>query len=157
GHSLTFFREVMIDDVPDGYDGVLTPQTVGGRNAGGGNIHLYDYGMQGDVRSLVVHEIGHNWQGSGNSYMDDFMAVSSWTQEPPNDNYNLSPGGIWWYDEKLNLLGQDLGFVSIYATTNPDEDFAETFTYYFLVSSDHANGYIDAKLDTITDLLMSLW
>jgi Ca2+-binding RTX toxin-like protein len=156
GHSLNFFRDVMVGDLPDEYEDVLTPEKVGGTNAGGGEIHLYNYGMKGNVTSLIVHEIGHNWQGSGNPYADDFKAVSSWTTDPPDENYILSPGGVWWYDGNLSLIGEEPGFVSTYAQTNPYEDFAETFTYYFLNNSDHSNEYIDAKLFTITELLLSL-
>ena len=112
--------------------------------------------MQGDVISLVVDEVGHNWQGSGNPYADDFMAVSSWTTDPPNEHYILSSGGVWWYDENLSLIGEELGFVSIYATTNPYEDFAETFMYYLLNSTDSSNGYINDKLFTITELQLGL-
>ena len=156
GHSLNFFRDVMVGDLPDEYEGVLTPETVGGTNAGGGEIHLYDYGMQGNVISLIVHEIGHNWQGGGNPYADDFRAVSSWTTDPPDEGYILSPGGVWWYDQNLSLIGEELGFVSTYAQTNPYEDFAETFTYYFLNSTVHSNEYINDKLFTIDELLLHL-
>ena len=90
------------------------------------------------------------------SYWNDFKAVSSWTTNPPNDNYVLSPGGEWYFHSDLGPLA-GWGFVSPYAMQNPTEDWAETFAYYFTVGTSSANYFIDEKLDAIALFLISLW
>ena len=84
---------------------------------------------------VAVHEIAHNWD-SGleiatvvpdlQGLWQAFEAVSGWTQVNPNDpnNYSQSHDGQWWY---LNTAS----FAEDYGRTNPNEDFATIFEYYF--------------------------
>jgi Ca2+-binding RTX toxin-like protein len=91
-------------------------------------------GSDEDLRGYLLHEIGHNWQGSafkanGIDFWNRFKNISAWTSVNPNDpaNYTLSTNegrGNRWY-----LTNS--GFVSNYAKTNENEDFAESFAAYF--------------------------
>lgn len=86
---------------------------------------------------VVLHEFGHNWDtpeesrsliaGWGPAAVDAFRARSGWTQARPADttNYRLSRDGQWWYRS-------DAQFVRDYARTNPFEDYAESFSAYFM-------------------------
>ena len=96
-------------------------------------------GSDTDVRGYLLHEIGHNWNGSafntggdGWIQMVDFWSrfknISGWTSTNPNNaNYTLSTNegrGNRWY-----LTSS--GFASNYAKTNENEDFAESFAAFF--------------------------
>ena len=90
-------------------------------------------GSDEDVRGYLLHEIGHNWQGSafkagGVDFWNRFKNISDWrTTNPNNANYTLSTNegrGNRWY-----LTNS--GFASNYAKTNENEDFAESFAAFF--------------------------
>lgn len=86
-------------------------------------------------RGYLIHEIGHYWQGSsfkagGVNYWNQFVGIGGWTSVDPNDpvNYTRSDNegrGYRWY-----LTNS--GFVSNYAKTNENEDFAESFAAFFM-------------------------
>ena len=101
---------------------------------------------------VVFHEIGHNWDTVaeaerliwiwGGGTVNAFRAASGWTQTAPSDiwNYSKSRDNLWWY-------ANDAEFVCGYAATNPQEDYAETFSAYFMelaertfVGGDGADG-----------------
>jgi hypothetical protein len=101
-------------------------------------IQIANTGTQENLVRTIVHEIGHSWntykaptQGSNNSpwltnhtqYFSQFMAVSGWS---------LGSDGTWRYTAPANA------FVSNYAKTSPDEDWAETFE---LASRYHLEGH----------------
>jgi len=78
------------------------------------------------VLQTVFHEIGHNWD-TENDKWDDFKALSSWTTADKSGDADYSAGGNGgWYFET------DTGFVRNYAKTNPKEDFACSFSAYFM-------------------------
>ena len=74
---------------------------------------------------VVYHEMGHNFDmQSENPFINSFRAVSNWdTFADPGDT--LSGDGRWYYNDTAN------NFFRPYATTNPFEDYAVTFNYYF--------------------------
>ena len=86
---------------------------------------------------VVLHEFGHNWDTRpeadrllriwGAVTVTQFRDQSGWTQTPPIDvtNFTQSRDGQWWYASSAQ-------FVRWYAQTNPREDFAETFSAYFM-------------------------
>jgi hypothetical protein len=92
---------------------------------------------------VVLHEIGHNWDtaqeadrliaGWGAAVVDAFRDNSSWTQTRPSDasSFTQSRDDQWWYTSSSE-------FVRWYARTNPREDFAETFSAYFMDAAGRA-------------------
>lgn len=88
------------------------------------------------LRSYVLHEMGHNWQQSWSP--DAYAAIQElvgWTTDPcqeqgdacdPTVEYTKSTKGDWWYQ-----TSEHGNFVSGYARSSLQEDFAETFAAYF--------------------------
>ena len=104
---------------------------------GNGAIFLTDgqFGNDTYLHSYVFHEIGHNWQQSWSQ--EAYSAIQElvgWTVDPcqgvescdPEDEYTKSSKGSWWY-----LTSEHANFVSSYARSSLQEDFAETFAAYF--------------------------
>lgn len=88
------------------------------------------------LNHAVFHEVGHNWdEVTENAFVWQFRAVSDWTiLDSPNGqakynsgNYAKSGDEDWVYS-----LASQNEFASAYARTNPKEDFAESFTAYFM-------------------------
>lgn len=80
----------------------------------------------------IIHEMAHNWH---EKKYNDFYAISGWigssTSPGPTfvqaDAFDAPLGPMfWWFDSTLE------GFVTGYAKTNPLDDFAESFTNYFM-------------------------
>ncbi len=96
----------------------------------GGDVHTFAdgtfTGSNDGVLQIVFHEIGHNWD-SENAKWDDWKKLSSWTQDDKSADANFIAGGNggWFYSS-----GAD--FVRNYAKTNPKEDFACSFSAYFM-------------------------
>ena len=104
-----------------------------GRAAGTNNgqrITLTDLVMNGNSTwetGYVLHEIGHHFD-TENPLYDDFLGLSDWTQTDPRSSAFAKItryGETWWYRKSTD-------FASNYAKTHPVEDFAESFTAYFL-------------------------
>ncbi len=85
---------------------------------------------------VVFHEFGHNWDTReeasnilgvyGEAIVQIFRDASDWTQSlSDTSGYTQSGDKKWWYESGTN-------FVSSYARTNPKEDFAESFSAYFM-------------------------
>jgi hypothetical protein len=82
------------------------------------------------ARDTLIHEMGHNWDEEYNAA--GWRAQSGWTWSPIWNAFGAPVGftqagdasGNWFY-----LSGA--GFVSGYARTNPNEDFAESFAAFF--------------------------
>ena len=83
-----------------------------------------------------------------------FRSISDWdlTRDPGD---TLSGDGFWWYNDTPN------NFFRSYATTNPREDYAVSFAYYFRNEIgdyvyDSATGPTPAKFDNVERFLNSL-
>ena len=80
----------------------------------------------------AIHEVGHSWDSteeidnvlSGEGHLwNDFVAISSWTQENPNSSeftQGFDQFESWWYHN-------DATFAYDYGRTNPHEDWATVF------------------------------
>ena len=109
--------------------GTLTFVRQGSNNRGynDGSVHLTDMQFNnGDnwLRGYVLHEVGHNWQGGAGGNWATFQVYSGWTTADPHSTA-YTHSGDWWY-----LTSSD--FASNYAKTNPGEDYAESFSAYFM-------------------------
>ena len=107
------------------------------------------------VDSTVFHEFGHNWdEQSENPFINQFRSISDWDRtRDPGDT--LSGDGFWWYNDTPD------DFFRSYATTNPREDYAVSFAYYFRNEIgdyvyDSATGPTPAKFDNIERFLNTL-
>lgn len=111
---------------------------------------------------IIIHEIGHNWDeeiqiqaysSSLEGQIDAFRALSGWTatDQTGNSNYTQSHDEGWWY------LSNSY-FAADYGRTNPFEDLATTWEYYFENQSSSDHGDMQSKfdwLDNFFDLLMA--
>lgn len=91
-----------------------------------------------ELASVLVHEVGHLVDSSlligmnnENSGFYDFDVPVS-TDDASLIFYKIS----WLSDKKQNQDSVELDFVSLYAMTDPFEDFAETYAYYRLHGSE---------------------
>jgi Ca2+-binding RTX toxin-like protein len=91
---------------------------------------------------VFVHEIGHNWDSEEEltsvlpglaGQWGNFMAVADWQSTWPGAGYTQSLDGQWWYRSNA-------WFYEDYARTNPREDMATTWEYFF-------DQYQDGSLD----------
>ena len=75
---------------------------------------------------MIIHEIGHNWDDEYDEA--GWEALSGWVESAvsPGANFVQSGDGEWWFDNTLE------DFVSNYAKNNARDDFAESFTNYFM-------------------------
>ncbi len=79
----------------------------------------------------TLHEMGHFWNGNQilNHNWVQFLGLSEWTVSDTSPGVNFiassSLGDNLWYRA-------DAPFVSEYAKSSPNEDFAESFAAYFL-------------------------
>lgn len=106
------------------------------------------YGPRGSLARTVIHEIGHLLSRANRMTDIFFQPISStpWSDHSWNmDGFSMSPKGaaheIWERILSRGLSTSDLhqslefltqfGSPSFYGTTNPEEDFAEAFLYYF--------------------------
>lgn len=98
----------------------------------------FNYAGLGGPKTSVVHELVHNWdKPSTNKHIDDFRAVSGWTDvrpetfipfsswTGPHTGYVQSQNAKnWWFNPqgktKSELFGRD------YGASHPQEDFAVT-------------------------------
>jgi Ca2+-binding RTX toxin-like protein len=148
GDWFTFGRVVSLTEVPDGYP----PGSYAGVNTGGGNILIADkaftLGEDGTL-DLIVHEIGHSWQGLTD---DDLLDISGWTDNPPEGwpFSHIAAQGGWYY-----LFSAYDSFIDDYARTNPWEDFATTFAYLFTIGVDHDNAGVEDKLEWMCDMVVN--
>lgn len=91
-----------------------------------------------ELVGVAIHELGHvidlgylTGHGTGNAsgFMDGDTAVL--TDDPSSEFYAIS-----WTSAKDKISSSNEGFVSGYASSDPFEDFAETFNYYVLHADD---------------------
>ena len=107
----------------------LTFVRQGGNDRGynDGSVHLTNQQFNnGDnwLRGYVLHEVGHNWESGAGGNWATFQGYSGWTTADPHSTAYTHSGG-WWY-----LTSS--GFASDYAKTDPQEDYAESFSAYFM-------------------------
>jgi hypothetical protein len=120
--------------------GALTSSSGGMFTAGawnsGGVIRMPNDAF-GNLREAVLHEIGHNWD---TEYKEStWRALSGWTKSDKAGDPNYQKGTdakeTWYYLTSAQ-------FVSTYARTNPNEDFAESFTNFLLNRAGLMHSYI---------------
>jgi hypothetical protein len=101
-----------------------------GDNDDRGNIRIPDAGLTDTIRvGNILHEIGHNWD-TESSIWNAFLNLSGWTQtDPKNPAYTQTTyyAETWWYKTKSAFTGTNSN-----ARFHPVDDFAESFTAYFL-------------------------
>ncbi len=106
----------------------------GRRGLGGGNSIILRCNNVTDeeLSSVFVHEIGHlvddtllfGTRGIESGFHD--FETPIYTDDPSAYFYKIS-----WLSEKITRQNSNsLDFVSLYAMTDPFEDFAETYTYF---------------------------
>jgi len=92
-----------------------------------------------EFKSVLIHEIGHlvdlgmlrgNQWSSVSNFEDGSYPI--WEDDPSVEFYNLS----WDNNETKKSTIKENDFISGYATTNPFEDFAESYLAYVLHSED---------------------
>lgn len=149
GDSLTFSRKIVI---PTSGDATQFGDEYGGFYYGDGVIGIPDIAMtygDADIKHVVVHEIGHGWD---DTIDDTFLGYSGWTHGDPGDfGFAYSPASSGWY----YLTDRSDAFTTDYAKFHPVEDFAETFSHFFLGwNSD--NYWLDQKLDWMENLVSNI-
>jgi len=138
---------------------LLNGGATAGQNRGDGIIRIADNAF-GDITRVVLHELGHNWEFvNSNPYWyeqdQSFYDLSGWgflfhVGDPVPAGKVLTANQLIYYDP-------DAPFVSEYARTDPEEDFAETFMSYFLTrrSIAAADGWV-TKWDYIDAFLKDM-
>ncbi len=124
---------VLIEGSPNGDEYLVSSHFIDGGpagwNAGKGDIFISDLAFSSASVSamVIIHEIGHNWDDEYDEA--GWAAISGWVESEasPGPDYVQAADDGWWYDSTLE------GFVSDYARTNPREDFAESFTSFFMI------------------------
>ncbi|MEY3226093.1 MAG: Bifunctional hemolysin/adenylate cyclase precursor [Planctomycetota bacterium] len=107
---------------------------------------------------VAVHELAHNWDseqeletispGAGQLW-NSFIAVSDWREVNPNQpgNFLQSLDGNHWYASSSS-------FAEEYGQTNPREDFATIWEYFF---NPNADAGLASSLQPKTNVLNSLF
>lgn len=111
------------------------------RGLGGANmVIINDYELSDEeFISVLVHELGHAVDLGG--IQGSPVSKKSAFNDGPNPIYTNDLSLLYyaysWDDtSKQNNTAEHLDFVSGYAMTDPFEDFAESFTYYYLHNYD---------------------
>ena len=125
-------------------------------------IQFADWNEQSDFENdffalTAVHEIAHNWdeafqldaaqEGLGDSWQD-FLDLSGW-QEHRSRNHQRADTAGWWHLRTAS-------FSESYGRTNPFEDSATMWEYYFLNgagSSTQDHGELQAKYEWVDRLM----
>ena len=94
-----------------------------------GVVKITENALKGSAsytHKVVFHEIGHNWDGE-NPDWDDFKDLSGWTtsDKSADPDYVVSRDGNWYHKKSAT-------FARSYGKTNPKEDFATSFSSYFM-------------------------
>lgn len=121
----------------------LKTATDGPRGLAGSNTMILRVsGMKdSELVGVAIHELGHvvdlgyltdHGQGSASNFKDGDTAVS--TDDLSSEFYAIS-----WMNAKEKISQNNEGFVSGYASSDPFEDFAETFNYYILHGDEFKN------------------
>lgn len=106
---------------------------------------------------VVIHEIAHNWDSvmeitevlPQSTSWDQFIAISDWRATNPGSGFTQSLDGQWWYDSSAD-------FAENYGRTNPNEDMATVFEYYFGSGLTSPNSGLQLKLDVLDSLFDTL-
>ncbi len=107
-------------------------------------------------QSVTLHEIGHNWDSllemsqvssQASQLWQTFLNLSGWRDTNPNSNvYTQSHDGNWWYLDGAT-------FAESYGQTNPYEDWATIWEYYFNPGNDASlTADLQPKLDQMQAL-----
>ena len=128
-------------------------------------IHIADWDetsqfYNDQFTDVVLHETAHNWDSeleltqydaSLTGLFEDFSDISGWTQDDKSgdSNYRLSRDGQWYY---LNSAT----FAENYGRTNPYEDSATMWEYYFNNQDLSSHGDLQGKVDWLDSLLDTL-
>ena len=109
---------------------------------------------------VFVHEIGHNWDSDLEltsvapalaGEWDNFMAVAGWQDNGPGPGYTLSGDGQWWYQSNA-------WFYDNYARTNPYEDMATAWEYFFEPYQDPQQNHasMQPRMDVLDRIMTEL-
>ena len=105
--------------------------------------------------TIVLHEFGHNFDTQAeNTFIRDFREISGWDSSNSAGD-TRSGDGDWYFNDSRS------DFFTSYAQTNPREDFAVSFSYYFRnltgdYTYDPATGPTAEKFQNIDRLLNKL-
>jgi len=110
---------------------------------------------------VAVHELGHNWDSeleletispSAGQLWNSFVAVSDWRDVNPNQ-----PGSFFESLDSNHWFASSSFFADEYGQTNPREDFATIWEYFFNPNSDSGMaGSLQSKLTVLNSLFSML-
>lgn len=145
--------------INDSSTGLGSNQLVNGRHL----IRLSDAALSGSWLSsdglrpgqVLVHELGHTWQGANTGAWNNFIAASGWTQQnqTSNPSYTLSGDRRWFYlsnSEFATIRESDQR-----GRFNPYEDWATMWEEYFYVSTS-GTGELGNKLRILDNLFAAI-
>lgn len=124
-----------------------------GRNNQAGKITIASSALQSarKLHGAVVYQIAKNWDNEAdNLWKKSFRKISDWviTDDPESfklTEYHVRAIGLYWYHAKSK-------FISARAATTPLEDFARSFTQFF-VSKSAGDQVAPAKMRYINRFL----
>ncbi|MEM6312601.1 MAG: hypothetical protein AAF743_00830 [Planctomycetota bacterium] len=159
-------QETNNDNLLEKYNGGEITFTRQGNKTSGGGSTAAGWNNSGDIwtangafnhgenfsKRHIVHEIGHNFDTEYDA--SGWQALSGWSTS--GGSGKTAATGGWYYNNSAN-------FVSEYARTNPNEDFATSFSAYFAAeegwgTADDAetsitHGSMSGKHDFIEDMI----
>lgn len=108
---------------------------------------------------VFIHELAHNWDSETElvsvssqlqTHWNSFLSLSGWTEsDPSSSQYTQSLDGQWWY---LNSAG----FAESYGRSNPYEDMATVFEFYFANGTTASNNVLASKLNLVDSIFAEL-
>jgi hypothetical protein len=139
-------------------DSMFQPSTKSsGWNSENGDIALLSnaFSSASNMRGVLYHEIGHNWDNEGLSW-GGFKNISGWSNKinaiANPSQYALSLDGAWAYRKTTN-------FAREYGKNNPYDDFATVFERYFVnvengtAPTSGASGDLLSKINWVDTML----
>ncbi len=110
---------------------------------------------------VAVHELGHNWDSeeelatisaNASQLWGNFLAISDWRDVNPN-----SPAGFTQSLDTNHWFANSSSFAENYGQTNPREDFATIWEYFFNSDADPALATaLQPKLSVLNSLFALL-
>jgi Ca2+-binding RTX toxin-like protein len=109
---------------------------------------------------VFVHEIGHNWDSATEldaalpglgAWFQSYLSIADWRSTNPGAGYTLSLDGRWWYRSNA-------WFQENYARTNPYEDIATGWEYWFETYQDPNvdHSQIQPRMDVFDAIFAAL-
>ena len=157
--DLTFYKYT---SVPNDNMGGANELTNGGSGYSR-EIHIGEWVESDEVASdevmaVAIRQIAHNWDSVleqetlhgtelAGQY-NTFTALSDWQNVDPGSGYTQSTDGQWYYQSSA-------AFSDDHGRTNPMEDFATSWEYYFRNYEDVGmnHGDLQSKFDFVDDFM----